>query len=43
MEKLPQMMKKLENRTIVGQGGTEEEPKININEKTAKKNKREDE
>ena len=30
-------------RPILGQGGTEEDPKINRNMKQAKKNKREDE
>ena len=33
----------LENGTSVGQGGTEKDPKIKRNKKTALKNKREDE
>ena len=43
MNKLAQMGKNKENGTSVGQGGTEEDPKIKKNKKTAPKNKREDE
>ena len=43
MNKLAQMGKNKENGTSVGQGGTEEDPKIKRNKKTAPKNKREDE
>ena len=43
MNKLAQMGENKENGTSVGQGGTEEDPKIKRNKKTAPKNKREDE